>query len=97
MTSPIRGLVLTETDNVAMILMGGQPGAQVDCGTIQVTLCDPVPYGHKIAVKPIRAGETITKYGYPIGVAACDIAPGQHVHIHNVLGHRPALRGREEG
>ena len=40
--------------------------------------------GHKYARRPIRAGENVVKYGMPIGHATRDIAPGEHVHVHNV-------------
>ena len=40
--------------------------------------------GHKYALRDIKAGENIIKYGYPIGHATCDIAKGEHVHTHNV-------------
>ena len=31
-----------------------------------------------------RPAQTVLKYGYPIGVATRDIAPGEHVHSHNL-------------
>ena len=40
--------------------------------------------GHKYAIKPIKAGENVVKYGMPIGHATCDVAVGDHVHVHNV-------------
>jgi hypothetical protein len=40
--------------------------------------------GHKIARRPIAAGETIRKYGAPIGRASAEIAKGEHVHVHNL-------------
>lgn len=40
--------------------------------------------GHKLALRSIRAGENIFKYGCPIGHAAQDIALGQWVHSHNL-------------
>jgi len=40
--------------------------------------------GHKYAVRPIQKGENVIKYGNPIGHATQDIAPGDHVHTHNV-------------
>jgi altronate hydrolase len=49
-----------------------------------VTLSADVPKGHKVAVTPIAAGEPVLKFGFPIGRATHDIAPGQHVHTHNV-------------
>ena len=55
-----------------------------------VTLSEPIGKGHKVAVKPIAAGEPVLKFGFPIGVATRDIAPGEHVHVHNVA---TALKG----
>ncbi|MFR6327672.1 MAG: UxaA family hydrolase [Eisenbergiella sp.] len=40
------------------------------------------PKGHKIALKKIRQGELILKYGVPIGCAIRDIPPGTFVHLH---------------
>lgn len=40
--------------------------------------------GHKYAVKDIRKGEKIIKYGFPIGVASADIKTGERVHTDNL-------------
>lgn len=40
--------------------------------------------GHKYALRDIKSGEDIIKYGNPIGHAICDINKGEHVHTHNV-------------
>jgi altronate dehydratase small subunit len=40
--------------------------------------------GHKLARCPIARDEKILKYGAPIGHATAAIAPGEHVHVHNV-------------
>lgn len=40
--------------------------------------------GHKFAVRDIKCGENIIKYGSPIGHATSDISKGEHVHTHNV-------------
>ena len=40
--------------------------------------------GHKYALRDIRAGENIIKYGNPIGHATTDIKKGEHVHSHNI-------------
>ena len=40
--------------------------------------------GHKYAVKDIKEGQEIIKYGQPIGIAVCDIVKGEHVHSHNM-------------
>ena len=38
--------------------------------------------GHKIALRDIKKGEDIIKYGYKIGHATEDIKKGEHVHTH---------------
>ena len=40
--------------------------------------------GHKYAVRDIKKGESVIKYGFPIGSASADIAKGEHVHSHNL-------------
>ena len=40
--------------------------------------------GHKYALRDIKKGEDIIKYGNPIGHATEDIKKGEHVHVHNV-------------
>ena len=40
--------------------------------------------GHKKALRDIKAGEDIIKYGYSIGHALEDIKAGEHVHTHNI-------------
>lgn len=48
--------------------------------------------GHdKYADRDIAKGETIVKYGFPIGIAKAAIRKGEHVHTHNVAS---ALEGR---
>ena len=39
--------------------------------------------GRKYAISPIQKGKNVIKYGNPIGHAAQDIAPEEHVHTHN--------------
>ncbi len=40
--------------------------------------------GHKYALREIKKGENVIKYGNPIGHATEDIPVGAHVHTHNV-------------
>jgi altronate hydrolase len=47
----------------------------------------PIPAGHKVATRPIAQGEPIRKYDQIIGFASAAIAPGEHVHTHNVEMH----------
>jgi altronate hydrolase len=49
-----------------------------------ITISGLVPPGHKIAVHAIAAGEPVRRYNQIIGTATQPIAPGQHVHTHNL-------------
>lgn len=64
-------LQINPKDNVAVIM-------------VDVEGPDAVPRGHKIALKDIRKGEPVYKYGFPIGKASKDIAKGEWVHSHNL-------------
>jgi altronate hydrolase len=48
-----------------------------------VATAERVPAGHKVATRPIAAGEPVRKFDQIIGFATADIAPGRHVHVHN--------------
>jgi len=49
-----------------------------------VTCRGHVPAGHKIATAAIAKGAAVRKYNQIIGFATADIAPGEHVHTHNL-------------
>src|SRR5436190_24185706 len=49
-----------------------------------VTVSGLVPPGHKVAVRAIAAGAPVRRYNQVIGMARQPIAPGQHVHTHNL-------------
>ena len=50
----------------------------------QMVARDPIPFAHKIALRDIKAGAQVRKYGEVIGAATKDITAGQHVHVHNI-------------
>ena len=56
--------------------------------TITIRALDPIPLGHKIALADIAPGDTVIKYGHPIGRATQPIGKGHHVHVHNVKTRR---------
>ncbi|MFJ2030658.1 UxaA family hydrolase [Streptosporangium sp. NPDC087985] len=79
-------------DDVGLVrkhLSAGTP-VRVDGGI--VAAIDDVPAGHKVAVRAIAEGALVRKYGEAIGIALRDIAPGSHVHLHN-LGVGPQSLG----
>jgi altronate hydrolase len=73
---------LHPSDNVVVAPARIPKGARL--ARENVLAIDNVPMGHKIATKRIQAGEIVRKYGQVIGVASSDIAPGSHVHVHNL-------------
>ncbi len=85
--------VVEKEDNVGTavgepIKAGDTVGTAGRVQDITVTANADVPYGHKIALRPIAKGEQVIKYGLSIGTATEDIKPGDHVHIHNVESNR---------
>src|SRR3984957_4433401 len=75
-------LRLNAADNVVIAMRRLEPGEQVDGEGLETA--EAILSGHKVAVRPIRADETVHKYGQVIGVATTDVAPGAHVHTHNM-------------
>ncbi len=70
---------LDASDNVVTATRALEAGTLVE----EVTTTSLIPTGHKVATRPIRAGEQIRKYAQMIGIASVDIAPGDHVHTQN--------------
>lgn len=89
-------LRVDDLDNVATVFANGVVnGSELELrdkkGNCEViSVIGDVPYGHKIAAAAIAEGTKIIKYGEVIGMATCDIAKGEYVHVHNLV----ALRGR---
>jgi altronate hydrolase len=84
-----RILAMHPDDNVALCL---DPVAAGDALPGGVTAAVVVPAGHKIALRPIAPGEPVRKYGQVIGLASAAIAPGAHVHVHNVSAEVGGMR-----
>lgn len=72
-------IIINPKDNVAVALRDFKKGEVI----ANVTLLEDLPRAHKVALKDIKAGEDIIKYGYPIGHATADIKAGEHVHVNN--------------
>ena len=76
-------LRVDDADNVATAIADIAAGAALFAGRgVQAAVA--VGRGHKIAITPIARGAAVIKYGFPIGTATTDIAPGEHVHSHNL-------------
>jgi altronate hydrolase len=75
---------LNPADNIAIARVPLPEGQHVRADGVEAVCKSAVPMGHKVCIRPIGAGETIVRYGQIIGRARAAIAPGEHVHVHNV-------------
>ena len=68
------------TDNVAVALH------PIPAGTVfqGIAAATDIPQGHKMALKPMKVGEQVMKYGFSIGHTTASIAAGEWVHTHNM-------------
>ena len=92
-------MIIDAKDNVAVAI---EPIAKGDaavyvCDGKEVSLpaLEDITIYHKLATRDIAKGEPVVKYGEHIGVASSDIKAGEHVHVHNVEGHREDLEAKE--
>ncbi len=87
-------LVHDEHDSVGVAVVDIKAGEKIagsclETGkVISLESKDPVPLGHKVALKDIKEGEDVVKYGVVIGKAKQTIKAGQHAHVHNVKSNR---------
>ena len=77
-------LKIRPEDMVAVALRPLKKGETVPYEGGSVALTEDLPMGHKAALRDIRKGEPVIKYGYPIGEATEDIPEGAHVHTNNL-------------
>lgn len=80
----VPAIQLFPADNVLVLTRGLNAGESIEIGDIRRRLDAPIGLGHKIAARAIAPGEKILKYGASIGSATTSIAPGEHVHLHNM-------------
>ena len=84
-------LVHDKKDTVGVVVVEGlKAGTNMLCvvtannSSFRMKTKMDIPIGHKIALKDIKKGDTVWKYGHDIGKAVADIAKGEHVHTHNL-------------
>ena len=80
-------ILLNSRDNVAIATDTLPAGTSQVVNQRSVTSRSAIPGGHKIAIRTIRDGEPIIKYGQPIGLAKRNIDAGMHVHTDNLMDH----------
>lgn len=87
----IHFVVHDEDDSVGVVVVEGVKSGDTLTGWImdqdkEITFkaASDIPIGHKLAIKPLKAGDTVIKYGVDIGRVVADIGLGEHVHVHNL-------------
>lgn len=88
---PISLLVHDKGDSVGVVVVEGIENAQaleaafIENGEKFNIDCNAgIAIGHKVALKDLRSGDTVIKYGEDIGKVVADIKKGDHVHVHNI-------------
>ena len=83
-------LVHSPKDNVGVVVIEGLKAGTDMLGvvteansTLRVTSKHDIPIGHKVALKDLKKGDTVVKYGEDIGRMVGDAKKGDHVHVHN--------------
>ncbi|TMH61433.1 MAG: flagellar biosynthesis protein FlgA [Betaproteobacteria bacterium] len=78
-------------DSVAVVVVEGVKAGQALTGlvldqdrTITLTCNQDIPLGHKVALKDMKVGDTVIKYGVDVGKVVAPIKVGQHAHVHNI-------------
>ncbi|HTY21827.1 MAG TPA: UxaA family hydrolase [Desulfomonilaceae bacterium] len=93
-----RVIVINGKDNVATALeslrRGVEIAVEIQDNVEKVTLVSDIPPGHKFALRDIKKGDSVIKYGEPIGQSLAKIVRGEHVHVHNVTS-KPRLRRKQ--
>ncbi len=86
----IQFLVHDAADTVGVVVVEDVQAGQALAGwvmetdeTIRVEARDPIPLGHKLALRDLGESETVVKYGHDIGRTTAKVAKGGHVHVHN--------------
>src|SRR3954454_17436657 len=72
-------------DNICVAARNLSAGDEIEVAGTTIRLAEAVRLGHKLAVKAIRKGDYVRKYGQIIGQATERIEPGQWVHSHNLV------------
>ena len=86
----IQFLIHDETDTVGVATSNITSGVKVTGlhmdtqKQVEIKAIQDIPLGHKIALKDMKTGDTVIKYGHDIGQVVADIRTGDHVHVHNL-------------
>ncbi len=75
---------LRPQDNIAVCRKTIPANTDISFDGSTLRVLTAIKMGHKFAVRPIKEGDAVLKYGQIIGFANRNITLGEHVHVHNV-------------
>ena len=75
---------INPSDNVAVALVPLSKGTVIKLDDTTLTLTEGIMQGHKFSLKNLKPGDSIIKYGNPIGHATAEIPAGSWIHTHNL-------------
>jgi altronate hydrolase len=79
-----KAVLLRPEDDVAIAKTALPAGLVLEDGGARLELRVDIRPGHKVARRAVATGQVVRRYGQVIGYATQDIAPGDHVHTHNL-------------
>jgi (2R)-sulfolactate sulfo-lyase subunit alpha len=87
----IHFVVHEERDSVGVVVVEGVKAGDALTGwvmeqdkTLTMKALSDIPIGHKLAIRDLKNGDTVIKYGVDIGRTVAPIRTGEHLHVHNV-------------
>ena len=79
-----RCLVINPKDNVCVLLEKADARDVINAGGTEIRLAQAIEMGHKAAIRDLKAGDSVYKYGEEIGYMLEDLAAGGWIHNHNM-------------
>jgi (2R)-sulfolactate sulfo-lyase subunit alpha len=87
----IHFVVHDENDSVGVVVVEGVKAGDKLNGwimdqdkSIEMVAKSDIPIGHKLAIRPLKSGDTVIKYGVDIGKTIAPIQVGEHTHVQNL-------------
>ena len=79
------------SDTVAVVVVEGVKAGMELTGWIMdedrkvnIVARQDIPIGHKVALKAMKPGDTVIKYGIDMGKVVAPIEVGEHAHVQNI-------------
>ena len=77
-------IVMNPDDNCATALRYIVKNEIIEVNKYVIMLNQDIPLGHKFALKDLKKGDLVKKYGQSIGFTTEDIKRGDWIHVHNL-------------